>query len=78
MSPDKLPPGHASAQKPGPPMPIRWLAFLGWLTLPILATAAVARLTELAVLWWGPVWFGFALAYTIVYFRWARRRFPKE
>jgi len=30
------------------------------------------------VLWWGVVWFFFALVYMIVYFRWSRRRYPKE
>jgi hypothetical protein len=45
--------------------------------LPILATWAVVLLLGLIVLWWGVVWFCFALIYTIVYFRWARRRYPK-
>lgn len=61
----------------GPPFWIRWTSFIGWLVLPILATWGVVALTELFVVWWGVVWFVFALVYTIVYFRWARRRFPK-
>lgn len=63
---------------PGPPHPIRWLAFLGWLVMPILATWLVVAMTAMIVLWWGVVWFCFALIYMIVYFRWSRRRYPKE
>ena len=63
---------------PGPPPSIRSLAFVGWLVLPILATWAVVAATALFVVWWGVVWFGFALVYMIVYFRWSRRRYPKE
>ncbi len=62
---------------PGPPHAIRWLAFIGWLALPILATWLVVLATALFVLWWGVVWFVFALVYMIAYFRWARRRYPK-
>ena len=61
----------------GPPFWIRWVSFIGWLILQILATWAVVLLLGLIVLWWGVVWFCFALIYTIVYFRWARRRYPK-
>lgn len=63
---------------PGPPHPVRWLAFLGWLVIPILATWLIVAMTAMIVLWWGVVWFGFALVYMIVYFRWSRRRYPKE
>lgn len=63
---------------PGPPHPIRWLAFVGWLALPIVVTWAVVAVTALYVLWWGLVWFVFALTYMIVYFRWSRRRYPKD
>lgn len=63
---------------PGPPHAIRWLAFIGWLVLPILATWLVVAMTAMIVLWWGVVWFCFALVYMIVYFRWSRRRYPKE
>ena len=62
---------------PGPPHPIRWLAFFGWLVVPVLATWAIVAATALFILWWGVIWFFFALAYMIVYFRWSRRRFPK-
>jgi hypothetical protein len=61
----------------GPPHAIRWLAFIGWLVLPILATWGVVEMTSLIVLWWGMVWFGFALVYLIVYFRWSRKTYPK-
>ena len=61
----------------GPPFWIRWVSFIGWLVLPILATWAVVLVMGLIVLWWGVVWFCFALLYTIAYFRWARRRYPK-
>lgn len=67
----KLTPNH------GPPHSVRWLAFIGWLVLPVLLTWAVVALSALFVLWWGVVWFGFALVYMIVYFRWAKRRYPK-
>jgi len=62
---------------PGPPHVIRWLAFIGWLVLPILATWLIVLATALIVLWWGVLWFVFALLYMIVYFRWSRRRFPR-
>ena len=62
---------------PGPPFPIRWLAFIGWLSLPVLITWGIVIVTGLIVLWWGLIWMGFALVYMIVYFRWSRRRFPK-
>jgi len=61
----------------GPPHPIRWLAFIGWLILPILATWGVVAMTELFIVWWGVVWFVFALIYMIVYFRWSRKNYPK-
>ncbi len=60
------------------PSHIRWLAFIGWLTLPILATWGVVEMTGLFVLWWGVVWTGFALVYMIGYFRWVRRKYPPE
>jgi len=63
---------------PGPPHPIRWLAFIGWLVLPILATWLIVAATALFVLWWGLIWFAFALVYMIVYFRWSRHRYPKD
>lgn len=63
---------------PGPSHPVRWLAFIGWLVLPVAATWAVVAATALVVLWWGVIWFVFALVYTIVYFRWSRRNYPKE
>jgi len=62
---------------PGPPFVIRWFAFLGWLGLPIAATALVVMATHIQVLWWGPTWFAFALAYMIFYFRWSRKKYPK-
>ena len=58
-------------------MPLRWLAFLGWLAVPIIGAGLVARMFDLQVLWWGPVWCALALAYMILYFRWVRRRYPK-
>ena len=61
----------------GLPHAIRWLAFIGWLALPIVATWLVVMATALIVLWWGVIWFCFALVYMIVYFRWSRRRYPK-
>ena len=69
--PQPRPPG-------GPPQTVRWLAFAGWLVLPILVTWAVVIATDLSVLWWGVVWFAAALVYSIGYFRWAKRRFPKQ
>lgn len=68
--PEPRPPG-------GPPQSVRWLAFIGWLLVPILLTALVVELTALFVLWWGLIWFAFALIYTIGYFRWAKRKYPK-
>lgn len=62
---------------PGPPHAIRWLAFISWLVLPILATWGIVRLSEVPVLWWGPIWMGFALIFMIVYFRWSRKNYPK-
>ena len=44
---------------------------------PFWITWAVVLVMGLIVLWWGVVWFCFALLYTIAYFRWARRRYPK-
>lgn len=61
----------------GPPHAVRRLAFLGWLVLPVVATWLVVAATALWVLWWGVVWCGFALLYMVLYFRWARRRYPK-
>lgn len=61
----------------GPPHTIRWLAFIGWLVLPIVATWLLVLATALFVLWWGVIWFVFALVYMIAYFRWSRRRYPK-
>ena len=63
---------------PGPPHWMRWLAFIGWLLLPIVATWVIVLLSALTVLWWGLVWMGFALVYMIVYFRWARRMYPRD
>lgn len=63
---------------PGPPHPIRWLAFIGWLVVPIIATWLIVAMTAMIVLWWGVVWFCFALVYMIAYFRWSRKRYPKE
>lgn len=66
-----------SKENVGPPHAIRWLAFIGWLALPILATWLVVLATAMIVLWWGVIWFCFALVYMVVYFRWSRRRYPK-
>lgn len=62
----------------GPPHSIRWLAFLGWLILPVLLTWLIVAATALIVLWWGVIWSVFALVYMIAYFRWSRRRYPKS
>ncbi len=65
------------APRPGPPQWIRVLGFLGWLVLPIAATWWVVAFSDLWVLWWGPVWFGIAVVYTVLYFRWIKKRWPK-
>lgn len=62
----------------GPPHPIRWLAFLGWLILPVLLTWLIVAATAMIVLWWGVIWSFFALVYMIAYFRWSKRRYPKR
>ena len=64
--------------KSSAPTGLRWLAFIGWLILPIILTWGVVAATKLAVLWWGFVWTGFAIVYMIVYFRWVRRRYPAD
>ena len=61
----------------GPPQYVRWLGFIGWLVVPVLLTAAIVELTTLFVLWWGVVWFAFALMYIILYFRWAKKKYSK-
>lgn len=61
----------------GPPQSVRVLAFIGWLVVPIALTAAIVLLTDVFVLWWGLIWFGLAVIYTIGYFKWAKKKFPR-
>lgn len=63
-------------RRDAPPVPqgIKWLAFVGWLVLPVLAAWATAATFDLAILWTGPIWFGYAAAYMAGYFGWVRRR----
>jgi len=61
----------------GPPQFVRVLAFLGWLIVPIALTAGIVLLTDIFVLWWGLIWFGLAVIYTIMYFKWAKKKYPK-
>lgn len=63
---------------PGPPYWLRWLAFIGWIAVPIGLTWIIVAVTTLWVLWWGLVWMAFSLIYMILYFRWSRRRYPKD
>ncbi len=56
------------------PQAIKWLAFAGWVVLPVVLTWAAHAFAGLPFLWTGPVWTVLAAVYMAVYFRWVKRR----
>jgi len=58
----------------GIPQQVKWLAFAGWLILPVAVAWTAYAFLGLPFLWTGPVWMALALAYMVFYFRWVRRR----
>ena len=58
----------------GVPGSVRWLAFAGWLVVPVAAAWAAYALGGLPFLWTGPLWLALAVLYMALYFRWVRRR----
>ncbi len=58
----------------GIPQSIKWLAFAGWLIVPVAVVWAAYAFLALPFLWTGPAWMALALTYMVLYFRWVRRR----
>ena len=56
------------------PQKIKWLAFTGWVILPVVLTWAAHAFAGLPFLWTGPAWMLLAILYMAVYFRWVKRR----